>query len=39
MKRFFDGTFKGVYKAELIQEFEMRLPATPPWKKEMKDER
>jgi phosphoglycolate phosphatase-like HAD superfamily hydrolase len=30
--RFFNGTFAGAYQQDLIDEFEMVLPAQPPWR-------
>ena len=33
MNKFFDGTYKGEYEANLFKEFETFLPETPPWKK------
>jgi len=32
LDRFFDGTYAGDYESALIDEFERRLPETPPWK-------
>jgi phosphoglycolate phosphatase-like HAD superfamily hydrolase len=31
--RFVSGTYAGVYEAELIAEFDRRLPEVPPWKR------
>ena len=33
LERFFNGMYKGSYEAEVIQEFQAYLPATPPWEK------
>jgi len=33
IKRFLSGKFDSRYQAELLAEFEHRLPSTPPWKK------
>jgi phosphoglycolate phosphatase-like HAD superfamily hydrolase len=31
LSRFFDGTFAGAYQAGLLEQFNRRLPQTPPW--------
>ena len=31
VERFFAGTYAGAYEAEVIEEFQAYLPATPPW--------
>ena len=36
LDRFFNGTYNGSYEAEVIQEFQAYLPATPPWEKRIK---
>jgi phosphoglycolate phosphatase-like HAD superfamily hydrolase len=33
LERFFNGTYAGAYEAEVIEEFQAYLPATPPWEK------
>ncbi|MCD6337816.1 MAG: HAD family hydrolase [Verrucomicrobia bacterium] len=33
LDRFFNGQYAGAYEAELIEEFNRRLPETPPWKR------
>ena len=39
LRRFFDGTFAGEYQRRLLDEFELALPALPPWEIRTRAER